>query len=53
MARERERGSGCIRLTGRIKDGDEAEVDVEDGKVVVKHLNRTPSDIPELASAGR
>ena len=40
-------------LTGRIKDGDEAEVDVEDGKVVVKHLNRTPSDIPELASAGR
>ena len=40
-------------LTGRIKDGDEAEVDVEDGKVVVKHLNRTSSDIPELASAGR
>jgi len=40
-------------LTGRIKDGDEAEVDVEDGKVVVKHLNRTTSDIPELASAGR
>ncbi len=40
-------------LTGRIKDGDEAEVDVEDGKVVVKHLNRMSSDIPELASAGR
>ena len=40
-------------LSGRIKDGDEAEVDVEDGKVVVKHLNRTAAETPELASAGR
>ncbi|MBL6798111.1 MAG: ATP-dependent Clp protease ATP-binding subunit [Synechococcus sp. BS307-5m-G39] len=40
-------------LTGRIKDGDEAEVDVEDGKVVVKHLNRAATETPELASAGR
>ncbi len=40
-------------LSGRIKDGDEAEVDVEDGKVVVKHLNRAATETPELASAGR
>ena len=40
-------------LSGRIKDGDEAEVDVEDGKVVVKHLNRATTETPELASAGR
>ena len=39
-------------LSGRIKDGDEAEVDVEEGKVVVKHLNRTATETPELASAG-
>ena len=40
-------------LSGRIKDGDEAEVDVEDGKVVVKHLNRATTETPELASAVR
>ena len=40
-------------LSGRIKDGDEAEVDVEDGKVVVKHLNRAATETPELASAVR
>ena len=39
-------------LSGRIKDGDSAEVDVEDGKVVVKHLTPTPSETPALAGAG-
>ena len=39
-------------LSGRIKDGDSAEVDVEDGKVVVKHLSATPSETPALAGAG-
>ena len=39
-------------LSGRIKDGDSAQVDVEDGKVVVKHLTGTVSGTPELAGAG-
>ena len=39
-------------LSGRIKDGDSAEVDVEDGKVVVKHLTAVPSETPALAGAG-
>lgn len=39
-------------LSGRIKDGDSAEVDVEDGKVVVKHLTAIPSETPALAGAG-
>jgi len=39
-------------LSGRIKDGDSAEVDVEDGKVVVKHLSAVPSETPALAGAG-
>ena len=39
-------------LSGRIKDGDSAEVDVEDGKVVVKHLTAAPSETPALAGAG-
>ena len=39
-------------LSGRIKDGDSAEVDVEDGKVVVKHLTPTPTETPALAGAG-
>ncbi|WP_413746617.1 ATP-dependent Clp protease ATP-binding subunit [Synechococcus sp. MIT S9507] len=39
-------------LSGRIKDGDSAEVDVQDGKVVVKHLTPVPSETPALAGAG-
>ena len=39
-------------LSGRIKDGDSAEVDVVDGKVVVKHLTEVTSGTPELAGAG-
>ena len=39
-------------LSGRIKDGDSAEVDVEDGKVVVKHLTAAASETPALAGAG-
>ena len=39
-------------LSGRIKDGDSAQVDVEDGKVVVKHLTGTVSGTPQLAGAG-
>ena len=39
-------------LSGRIKDGDSAEVDVEDGKVVVKHLTAVPTEAPALAGAG-
>ncbi|MAF42220.1 MAG: ATP-dependent Clp protease ATP-binding subunit ClpC [Cyanobium sp. ARS6] len=39
-------------LSGRIKDGDSAEVDVQDGKVVVRHLTPVPSETPALAGAG-
>ena len=39
-------------LSGRIKDGDSAEVDVQDGKVVVKHLTPVPGETPALAGAG-
>ncbi len=39
-------------LSGRIKDGDHAEVDVDENKqIVVKHLNKNSAS-PELARAG-
>jgi ATP-dependent Clp protease ATP-binding subunit ClpC len=38
-------------LTGRIKDGDHAEVDVDENKkVVVRHMGRVEAQ-PELAGA--
>ena len=38
-------------LSGRIKDGDKAEVDIDESKkVIVKHLGKDSSK-PELASA--
>ena len=38
-------------LSGRIKDGDKAEVDIDEiKKVIVKHLGKDSSK-PELASA--
>ena len=38
-------------LSGRIKDGDKAEVDIDESKkVIVKHLGKDGSK-PELASA--
>ncbi|WP_115071734.1 ATP-dependent Clp protease ATP-binding subunit [Synechococcus sp. UW179B] len=40
-------------LTGRIKEGDSAEVDIDhDKKVVVRHLNTTTPVTPQLANAG-
>ena len=40
-------------LTGRIKEGDFAEVDIDhDKKVVVRHLNTTTPVTPQLANAG-
>ena len=40
-------------LTGRIKDGDSAEVDVDqDKKVVVRHLDTATPLTPQLANAG-
>jgi ATP-dependent Clp protease ATP-binding subunit ClpC len=40
-------------LTGRIKEGDSAEVDIDhDKKVVVRHLNTTAPVTPQLANAG-
>ncbi len=40
-------------LSGRIKDGDEAEVDVDENKqIIVRHLNNKNSSSPELARAG-
>ena len=40
-------------LSGRIKDGDCVEVDVDaDKKVVVRHRNAATPVTPELASAG-
>ena len=40
-------------LTGRIKEGDSAEVDIDhDKKVVVRHLNATTPVTPQLANAG-
>ena len=39
-------------LTGRIKDGDAAEMDVDDNKqIVVRHVSKTTAT-PELAGAG-
>ncbi|MEC7382453.1 MAG: ATP-dependent Clp protease ATP-binding subunit [Cyanobacteriota bacterium] len=39
-------------LTGRIKDGDAAEMDVDDNKqIVVRHVSKTTA-APELAGAG-
>ena len=39
-------------LTGRIKDGDAAEMDVDDNKqIVVRHVSKTAAT-PELAGAG-
>ena len=39
-------------LTGRIKEGDSAEVDIDhDKKVVVRHLTTSPSLTPQLANA--
>jgi ATP-dependent Clp protease ATP-binding subunit ClpC len=39
-------------LTGRIKDGDAAMVDVDDNKqIVVRHINKNAAT-PELAGAG-
>ena len=40
-------------LTGRIKEGDSAEVDIDhDKKVVVRHLNTSTPVTPQLANAG-
>jgi ATP-dependent Clp protease ATP-binding subunit ClpC len=40
-------------LTGRIKEGDSAEVDIDhDKKVVVRHLDTTTPVTPQLANAG-
>ncbi len=40
-------------LTGRIKEGDSAEVDIDhDKKVVVRHLNTATPVTPQLANAG-
>jgi ATP-dependent Clp protease ATP-binding subunit ClpC len=40
-------------LTGRIKEGDCAEVDIDhDKKVVVRHLNPATPVTPQLANAG-
>ena len=40
-------------LTGRIKEGDSAEVDIDhDKKVVVRHLNTANPVTPQLANAG-
>lgn len=40
-------------LTGRIKEGDSVEVDIDhDKKVVVRHLNTTTPVTPQLANAG-
>ena len=40
-------------LTGRIKEGDSAEVDIDhDKKVVVRHLNPATPVTPQLANAG-
>jgi ATP-dependent Clp protease ATP-binding subunit ClpC len=40
-------------LTGRIKEGDSAEVDIDhDKKVVVRHLSTTTPVTPQLANAG-
>jgi ATP-dependent Clp protease ATP-binding subunit ClpC len=39
-------------LSGRIKDGDHAEVDVDENKkVVVRHMGRAEAT-PQLAGAG-
>jgi ATP-dependent Clp protease ATP-binding subunit ClpC len=39
-------------LTGRIKEGDSAEVDIDhDKKVVVRHLNAATPVTPQLANA--
>ena len=39
-------------LTGRIKEGDSAVVDIDhDKKVVVRHLTTSPSLTPQLANA--
>ncbi len=39
-------------LSGKIKDGDKAEVDIDENKnVIVKHIDKNPNE-PELATAG-